>query len=144
MFYVKISHVWTVLLANWLCWEMETVWLAVSFCATILQKKTCPMWPHLLKHPSLISTAAWQKEPHQPMLYSNNEDPSKLYKRTHQGERANKLKQRVSHFWQLMVSYTPMRGAIKRGQNYPVAFRLFIGFWIVHRYIPKAYYTPSE
>ena len=58
------------------------------------------------------------------MLYSNNEDPSKLYKRTHQGERANKLKQRVSHFWQLMVSYTPMRGVIKRGQKYPVAFRL--------------------
>ena len=24
MFYVKISHVCTVLLANWLCWEMET------------------------------------------------------------------------------------------------------------------------
>ena len=109
---------------------LSCVWLAVSFCVTILQEKTCPTWQ--TSQPSKASLAhlhscLGERTPptSTPMLYSNNEDQSKLYKRTHQGERANKLKQRVSHFWQLMASYTPMRGAIKRSQNYPVAFRLY-------------------
>ena len=75
---------------------LSCVWLAVSFCATILQKKTCPTWQ--TSQPSKASLAhlhscLGERTPptSTPMLYSNNEDPSKLYKRTHQGEKANKL-----------------------------------------------------